>query len=226
MVYFKVVHGRIGTDIWANSRLKIIEELVEGKGNKILDYGCGPGYMGKLFSKNNDVIFADMEKDELRTVGGDSDRLIIDARYAPLKKEQFDYVICAGVMEHIVEDELVLQNIYSLLRKGGKAIITLPAYSFMYGKHDEYIDHHRRYDRGPFIKMAKETGFTARYHKYSNSLMFLPFLLSNIFLSQVKTYKGKSRIENRIIPFLNFVCNVEKRLRFPFGIGLIFVLEK
>lgn len=224
MCEFKIIHGRIGSDIWANSRLKIIKDIIKGKNQRILDFGCGPGYMGSIFSKNNHVIFSDMSREGIARLEGD--RVLLDARYPSLKEGRFDWVICAGVIEHIVEDKLVLGNIYRLLKKGGKALITIPAFSWLHGKHDTYIGHYRRYDKTAFIRMVKRMGFKVDFIKYTNSLMFPAFLFSNKFLTQTKTYRGKSGLEKRIIPLLDLICRMEKRLRFPFGVGLMLVLKK
>lgn len=221
---FRIIHGRIGTDIWANSRLEIIKDLIKGKGQRILDFGCGPGYMGSTFSEGNHVVFSDMERDGICKLDGD--RILMDARCPPLKEGTFDWVICAGVLEHIVEDELVFENIYRLLKRGGRALITIPAFSWLHGKHDIYIGHHRRYDKTSFIRFAKSLGFKVDFIKYTNSLMFPAFVFSNKFLTQTKTYRGKSGIEKKIVPLLKLICKMEKRLRFPFGVGLMFVLRK
>lgn len=42
-------------------------------------------------------------------------------------REKFDFILNVDVMEHIVEDELVLQNFARALRKGGKLLINTPS---------------------------------------------------------------------------------------------------
>ena len=221
---FKIVHNRIGSDIWANTRLRIIKKILKCKNKLILDLGCGKGYVGIEFQKENKVIFADIDKGLLKNIRGI--KILVNAAKLPFKKSIFDYVICADVLEHIEKDEQALQEIYRVLKPRGKAIIALPAYSCLYGHHDKLIGHYRRYDRVKFIEVAEKIGFKVRYSRYSLSLLFFPFLFNQIVTKSNKAYIGKSRIEKKLIPILSLISWIESSVRLPFGINLLFVLEK
>lgn len=224
MSEFKVVHDRVGSDIWANTRLKVIEMLVNGKNNRILDLGCGPGYMGALFARENNVLLGDSDSKNLTKINGE--RIVLDGRDLPFKDEVFDYVICADVLEHVYEDDKVLDNIYRVIKRGGKAIITVPAYKSLYGAHDKLIGHFRRYDKDEFVQLARSKGYHIKNARYVCSLMYPMFAFSNKFSKQTRTYTGQSRIEHKIIPVLNAICELDKKIILPFGIGLLFILEK
>lgn len=221
---FKIVHERIGTDIWTNTRLRIIKKLLKDKGKIILDLGCGKGYIGKEFQEGNIVVFAEINPELLKDVKGI--RVVLDAVNMPFKQGVFDYVICADVLEHIKDDKKVLRNIYRILKPKGKAIIALPAYSKLYGHHDKMLYHYRRYDKKSFIKIAKQVGFKIRYLRYSLSFLFLPFLVNQLIVKSGKAYIGKSKIEKKFLPLLNFIAFTESNIKLPFGINLVFVLEK
>lgn len=221
---FKVVHGRVGSDIWANSRLKVVGELVKGKNNRILDLGCGPGYMGALFARENNVLFGDYDAKNLVKINGEG--IVLDGKRLPFKDDVFDYVICADVLEHIDEDDKVLENIYRVIKRGGKAIITVPAYKSLYGTHDKLIGHFRRYDKDEFVQLARSKGYHIKNARFVCSLMYPIFAFSNMFSKQTRTYTGQSRIEHKIIPILNAICELDKKIILPFGIGLLFILEK
>ncbi|MBK7445542.1 MAG: methyltransferase domain-containing protein [Ignavibacteria bacterium] len=42
-------------------------------------------------------------------------------------KEQFDFILCVDVMEHIFEDELVFRNFANALKKGGRLLVNTPS---------------------------------------------------------------------------------------------------
>lgn len=179
---FKIVHGRIGSDIWANTRLKIISNLIKPINKKILDLGCGSGYIGMEYVKNNNVVFADNNKEELAKISVGS-KVLINATDIHLKKETFDIIFCTDVLEHIKNDKKVLENIYKILKKEGIVVITVPAYKKFYGHHDSLIGHYRRYDKEDIIKIIEPIGFKIKHIRYLCSILFFPFLL-NQFLIQ------------------------------------------
>jgi SAM-dependent methyltransferase len=52
----------------------------------------------------------------------------------------FDLITCLSVLEHIPEDKAALETLWSLLRPGGKLILTLPS---MQQPLEQYISHNR-----------------------------------------------------------------------------------
>lgn len=43
-----------------------------------------------------------------------------------LKAEQYDFIICNHVLEHITDDKTAIKNLYKILKFGGTAIISVP----------------------------------------------------------------------------------------------------
>lgn len=217
---FKIVLGRMGSDIWANSRLRAIKDIA--KEGSILDLGCGSGYIGESFDS---AVFAEMDINELKKVKGNK-RVVLNAEELSFKKESFDYVICGDVLEHIKNDDVVLKEINRILKKNGKAVITVPAYRRLYGHHDVIMGHKRRYNKKDFLNLAKSLGFKVVKSRYVCSLLFFPFIFNQLFSKSAKAYHGKSKIEKRIIGLLNFISWLENKINLPFGVGLLFVLRK
>ncbi len=59
---------------------------------------------------------------------------------AGFTKASFDLITCLSVLEHIPEDKAVLETMWSLLRPGGKLILTLPCMSQPL---EQYISHNQ-----------------------------------------------------------------------------------
>lgn len=51
--------------------------------------------------------------------------------------EDFDFIFCLNVLEHVLEPEVLIAQIYDRLRPGGLAWFVLPNYSFPYEQHFE-----------------------------------------------------------------------------------------
>ena len=227
---FKIILGRIGSDIWANCRLKIIyNELNHLEEADILDIGCGSGYIGSLFTQKNKVTFADINEEDLKRIEKNKNTFIrkIDiTKNLPFKKESFDVVICGDVIEHLEDDKGIIKEIMRILRRNGVFILTTPAYSKFYGAHDKLIGHHRRYDKDDYLSIAQENGFKIKQIRYIGSSILLPFILSQRFKRSKVFYTGKSSLERKIIPILNLICRIDVFLRLPFGICIMGVFIK
>ena len=219
--------GRIASDLWVNVRLRTISSLVRCEGKKILDLGCESGYWGLHYVSNNDVYFADIVEENISRLPVDESRkFVVDATQSLPFREFFDYVICADVLEHVEEDELVLRNIWKALRRGGEAVITVPAYTSLYGHHDKLIGHHRRYDKNDLEQRMEGLGFKVVLSRYTCPLLFLPFWINQRFLKQNRAYQGRSKLEPKILPLLNLIATLDSKLNLPFGVGLLLIAEK
>ena len=58
---------------------------------------------------------------------------VADITNIPYPDNTFDAVIALDVIEHIKNDEEALREIYRVLRPQGMAIITVPAFMFLWG---------------------------------------------------------------------------------------------
>ncbi|MCM2310377.1 MAG: class I SAM-dependent methyltransferase [Steroidobacteraceae bacterium] len=59
---------------------------------------------------------------------------------APYAPESFDLITCISVLEHIPEDEAAVRTMWSLLRPGGRLLLTVPCMS---APAEQYISHNQ-----------------------------------------------------------------------------------
>lgn len=105
------------------------------RSGKVLDIGCGSGYLGHLIKKiNSNIAFTgfDISKYGIKQVKSyDKVYLLdIDKENIPEESGFFDMVVCADVLEHIYDVDHCLNEIKRVLKPGGKAVVTTPNFSY------------------------------------------------------------------------------------------------
>ncbi len=152
---------------------KTMRKLIElaGTGNKILDVGCGDGFIGRILMDNgNDVIGIDIHDSQIRESRKKGVK-VIKARVQklPFKDETFDIVVMAEVIEHFLETEIALREIRRVLKPGGRVIITTPNFAsfrdrilVLFGKlqaFSQHSDHVKFFNKERLSRVLHKCGF-------------------------------------------------------------------
>ena len=204
----------------------------------ILDIGCGTGFVlskiSEEFSKAKlygSDIFIEALKIAQGKLSPASVLMQMDARKIPYQDE-FDVIIACDVLEHIQEDELVLENFARALRPGGGIILTVPQHPWLWSKADDEAQHVRRYTASELPEKVGKAGF-----KILLNTSFVSLLLPALLLSRLRTKGGNNpqSDEFEISPGLNKVLgkimDIERwliihGLRFPMGGSRLVVAQK
>lgn len=104
-------------------------------GHKVLDIGCGPGFISCELAKfvgNGSVMGVDINNILLTIANKEKNaRNITNVTFCEaniyqldLLKQEFDFVYCRFVFQHLSDPQLALQSIYSILKPGGIVCIT------------------------------------------------------------------------------------------------------
>ncbi|NJE02912.1 class I SAM-dependent methyltransferase [Thermococcus sp. MV11] len=103
----------------------LIFSMMETRGGKALDLGCGTGnYTLELKKRGFDVIGLDASEGMLRIARSKGLNCIMgDAYSLPFPDESFDLVLSVTMFEFIHEPERVLAEIHRVLKPGGEVII-------------------------------------------------------------------------------------------------------
>ena len=108
--------------------------------------------------------------------------LILDVRRMPsVEDERFDAVFCSGVLEHVDDEAKALSEIRRVLRPGGRLLVNVPAFMFLYGLQDVVSEHKRRYRRPALVEVLRRSGFQVDYASYFNTLLFPPIAAVRVF---------------------------------------------
>jgi SAM-dependent methyltransferase len=128
------------------------------KNHLILDVGSG---VSPVTLHPQQTVFLEISLEGAKHLVQQGHRTVVgDVQGLGFSKERFNIVICSEVLEHIEKDRLALMEIYRVLRPGGALIITAPVHSYYWGKDDEFVGHHRRYDPEVLGAMLEDAGYT------------------------------------------------------------------
>lgn len=104
-----------------------------GANNYILDLGCGTGVLSKLFMANsNKVVGLDISSqavEEAKKCGVNA--IVHDVETSlPFEDNTFDRVMCNSVIEHLLEPEKTVKEIYRVLKSQGSVLFATPNSTF------------------------------------------------------------------------------------------------
>ena len=137
------------------------------------------------------------------------------------------------MIEHIKNDDEVIEFFSKVLKNDGNILITVPAYNFLYTERDKVLGHFRRYNSNMLKEITKKYFKIIKLSYYN----FFLFFLSLILFISLKLFKIKSLTtspENTPNYFFNNlfykIFSLEKfflkYLNFPFGGSIVYLAKK
>ena len=219
---------------WYIGRRKILASFVEDicrrvtdRRPRILDVGCGTGANLLMLSEYGDAEGVDISEDALafcRERGLEKVRLGAGEKL-PYADGTFDLVTALDVVEHMDDDLAGLREMRRVLRPGGRVLLFVPTFMFLWGVQDDVSNHRRRYRMPELKRVLEKAGFEIERTTYANITFFLPILLMRK-LMRVTGITAAS--ENNInVPALNGVLGsvlgaesfVLRYMNIPFGVS-------
>jgi len=235
---YKDLEDKENTHWWHISKKSIAESLVNKyKGDKkirILDVGCGSGFIIQTLQKHGNVWGVDIEKEAISIC---KQKKILQVKLAkaeklPFKSASFDMITILDVLEH-VDDKKALKELQRVLSKKGKLVISVPAYQWMWSKWDEILHHKRRYTKKTLRELLEENGFKIIKISYLYSFLLLPAFITRKIkeLFSYDKYSSDFLISNSLINnIFGSLAKLEKIVFFkigvPFGLSVIAVAQK
>jgi SAM-dependent methyltransferase len=133
---------------------KSIKKLSLQLNGDILDFGCGSKPYVELFSHANSYIGVDIDD---RGHGHENELIDIyyDGKTIPLSDESKDCIFTSEVFEHIDNLDEIVPELYRVLKKNGKILITVP---FVFMEHEMPYDF-RRYSVNGLSNILVRNGF-------------------------------------------------------------------
>jgi SAM-dependent methyltransferase len=155
----------------------------------------------------------------------------MDGRSIPFR-EEYDLVAALDVIEHIHEDQLVLNNLHRALKPGGWALISVPQHEWLWSAVDEYSCHVRRYRRTDLHHKVRAAGFEI-IRSTSFAFLTLPIMILSRFTYHLRQRdpSAEHRLPKAIDNTLGLVLGIERalirlRLNLPIGGSRIVLARK
>lgn len=109
---------------------KIFKLLGNATGKKVLDIGCGEGYLGAEISKNGNFVMgidiSEKSIEKAKEVLQDAIAMDLQEEKVPYPGKYFDIIIITEVIEHFLSPEDLFLEAKRLLKNDGFMIITTP----------------------------------------------------------------------------------------------------
>jgi len=234
---------------WFNGRRRVIFHLLKqylpkSDDLKIMDVGCGYGGMLPGLSELGNVMGMEVDLDSAKSCKERGfHRICIGSGYTmPLKSRSLDIITLFDVIEHIEDDEKVVKQCASALKTGGRIMITVPAYQFLFANNDRIARHMRRYTLSRLKKIVKSAGLEVVKGTYYNVLLF-PIILPAVLMLKVRqklngplkpgqtgatnlSYKYPKFIKNTLEWIFSSERRILSKISSPFGHSIILIAKK
>ena len=226
---------------WHIGRRKIIAGFVEeicrqvtDRRPRILDVGCGTGANLLMLSKYGEAEGVDVSEDAIafcRERGLDKVRLGAGEEL-PYEDGTFDLVTALDVVEHMDDDLAGLGEMQRVLRPGGRVLLFVPTFMFLWGLQDEVSNHRRRYRLPELRRVLEKAGLEVERTTYANITLFAPILLIRklMRLTGIRTESENSINVSALNGILGGVFGAEstilRYLNLPFGVSGLCVARK
>lgn len=134
----------------------------------LLDAGCGSGCTLDELSHFGVVAGCDVNPlaIEAAKCRGHSDVRLGRLEELPFADHSFDLVTCLDVVEHVPDDHRAFAELRRVTRPGGRLLVTVPAYQWLWSQHDIANHHMRRYRRGTLLPIAEAAGWRSMRDTY------------------------------------------------------------
>jgi SAM-dependent methyltransferase len=161
---------------WFRARNRIIADAVRqhtrhlAPGYLVLEVGCGTGNVLRMLEQvcdSGQVIGMDLFAQGLRFARQRTSCGLVqgDMRAHPFHT-QFQVVGLFDVLEHLPDDETVLQLLHEMLAPGGVLLLTVPAHMSLWSYFDEAAHHCRRYDLAEMQAKLTRAGYRVDFASY------------------------------------------------------------
>ena len=212
-------------------RAALARRLAPAARREILDVGCGTGGMLPLLATFGRVEGLEAEPVAVASARRRAPGTVVHVGALPEgipAGRSWDLVTAFDVIEHIEDAVAALRAIRGVLLPGGQFVCTVPAFPFLWSRHDEANHHFRRYTRATLLRDLEAAGFRVEWTTYFNSILF-PVVVAARLAGRFLPARGSASDVEPTPALLNRALtalfaserHVVTRVSVPFGVSLL-----
>lgn len=237
---FAVESAVQGTHWWFVVRRRLIARLIDrlalASDAAVLDIGTGTGTNLRLL---RDLGFSnfrglDLHDEAIRWcaekgLGGVEKG---DVCAMPFADESFALVLATDILEHVNDDARAIGEIHRVLKPGGTAVITVPAFESLWGLQDDVGLHLRRYRQADLLGRIEGGGLRVTDSFHFNWLLFVPIWLARQLIRLLRVpLKSEAQLNAPLInraltAVFELDVSIATRLHPPFGVSILAVARR
>ena len=219
---------------WFRSRRRVIWALVHRahlpESPRILDAGCGTGRNLVELARLGPVEGIDnspqaVEFCQRRGLEGIH---LAGIEEMPFEDGRFDLLVATDVIEHLPDDGAALDELHRVAAPGAKLVLTVPAYKWLWSRHDADWHHYRRYTRPRLRETVRAHGWEPTVGTYFYTSMLPPVAAVRSFQRLRSNGNGKSDLHLSPgaldrwleLPVRGEARLIERGLSLPAGVSL------
>lgn len=165
---------------WFRARRRVYLDLLgQALGSRpverVLDVGTGSGgFLPELQRLGGAVHYAEPRSASVAACRERDFPYGVRARAEalPYAEMSFDLVCLFDVLEHVQDDNAVLGEVARVLRPEGLALVTVPAYPWLWSENDVIAEHRRRYTRDSLCRVIEGANLGLLRCTHTNVLLF------------------------------------------------------
>lgn len=217
---------------WFAARRKILDKLISTlplpPDAKILEAGCGSGGNLNMLARHGQVYAMETNTQALALAVAKGAGQIAAGRLPaaiPFGDQKFDLIALLDVLEHVDDDAASLSALRTRLKPGGWLLLTVPAYPFLWSRHDELHHHKRRYVARDLRAISEAAGLHIPYLSYFNTWLF-PLIAAARLARPGEGSSGDLTMPSKLTNALLTKIFASERLllgrvTLPFGVSLL-----
>jgi len=226
------------THWWFSARREILRGRVAALGlppsARILEVGSGTGANLDMLAGFGTVTGVEMSE---QAIAHASDLPVVRSGRARIVQGRcpealdsldgrFDLICLFDVLEHIEADADVLHALSAHLAPGGRIMLTVPAYQWLWSGHDTKLHHFRRYTRSSLERTCEAAGLDVARLSHFNTLLF-PLAVAERLACRVSGRESssgaapKQAVNAALCSLFSAERHLLGRFNLPFGLSLL-----